>query len=352
LEYGQTVEQASEYARSAIESMRRLGIPANPNNFTVWFNYFTGAYPDLRRTIDILLDNKQEFTEARSTEIFHRFFTFDGEGCALNDASSKLATELANILKLLEDAGGSTENYGRALAAYSGQLASSHGGTDLKSVIGNLLNATRAMENQNRTLENRLSASSQEIDQLRQDLETMRREALTDALTGIANRKVFDAQLRKEAMEAMESGEDLSLLMIDIDHFKRFNDTYGHQTGDQVLKLLAATLTECTKHQDTAARYGGEEFAVILPRTRLAEAAAFADKLRQRIGSKTVMNRKTGEKLGRMTVSIGVGRYEFGEPLSQLIQRTDQALYAAKRNGRDQVLTQDAVKDSELMLGG
>ncbi|MBL4747863.1 MAG: GGDEF domain-containing protein, partial [Magnetovibrio sp.] len=155
-------------------------------------------------------------------------------------------------------------------------------------------------------------------------------------------------ELRSQAREAMESGENLCLLMLDIDHFKVFNDNYGHQTGDQVLKLLATTMTKAVKGNDIPARYGGEEFAVILPRTDLGEAIKVAENIRQRVSSKTLVNRTTKEDLGRLTVSIGVGQFNFGESLSDLISRADQALYKAKSSGRDRVMSQKELNDQAL----
>ena len=215
-------------------------------------------------------------------------------------------------------------------------------------MITNALNATRDMERQNKSLEEKFNASSVEINRLREDLETMRLEAMTDGLTGIANRKLFDAELRRCAIQAMEDGEPLCLLILDIDHFKKFNDTYGHQVGDQVLKLLAQTLTSSIKGQDLAARFGGEEFCVILPGTGLDNAIKVAEVIRNKVGKKQVLNRKTGESMGQVTVSVGVGEFRYGEPLSQLILRSDEAMYAAKRTGRNRVVSETMVDSKEL----
>jgi len=190
-------------------------------------------------------------------------------------------------------------------------------------------------------VEDELKNSLSEISELKDDLERMRREALTDGLTGIANRKLFDLELRKSSMNAMANGEELSLLMIDVDHFDRFNEHYGHQVGDQVLKLVAVTIAECIKGQDTAARYGGDEFSVILPRTNLENAQRLAEHICKRVSSKNVVNRSTGERLGKITMSVGVALFEYGEPVSQLLVRADRTLQEAIKNGYNQVLTQN-----------
>ena len=140
----------------------------------------------------------------------------------------------------------------------------------------------------------------------------------------------------------------MSLLIIDIDYFKKFNDTFGHQIGDQVLKLLAQTLTSSIKGQDLAARFGGEEFCVILPGTGVDNAVKLAEIIRNKVGKKQVKNRKTGESMGQITVSVGVAEFSYGEPLSQLILRADEAMYTAKRTGRNRVVSQSMVDSKEL----
>ena len=348
VEYPESLEKASGYARSVMSFMETRGIPANPNNFAVWFVYHSGRHPDLTRHLDALLEENEEFTEARNAEIFDTFFTFVHEGTAVSDATERMGTELANILAHLDSAGDDAAAYGSVLESITGKVAGSTSVTEFKALVADALSATRSMEGQTKDFQGKLDASSREITQLKQDLEDMRVEAMTDALTAIPNRKLFDIQLRQSANEAVKDEEELCLLMVDIDHFKKFNDTYGHQVGDQVLKLLGSTLTACIKGQDTAARYGGEEFAIILPRTSLKVALTVAENIRRAVGTKKVVNRTTGADLGTITVSIGAGRFEYGEPVSQLISRADEALYMAKRNGRNQVVSQDQVRDSVL----
>ncbi|MEE8393238.1 MAG: GGDEF domain-containing protein, partial [Rhodospirillales bacterium] len=202
-----SLEQAGEYARLALSMMEKKGIATNPNNFTIWFHYYSGKYPDLRRTLDILIGNDQEFTEVRNLELHEKFFTIDQEGAALDNATQKIEQELSKVLSYLDDAGDSTAAYGKVLESTSGKMAKVDG-TGLKLVIESALSATRAMEKENKKLENMLSDSSHEVIQLKEDLEDMRHEAMTDGLTGIANRKLFDIELKRAAMQAMENGED------------------------------------------------------------------------------------------------------------------------------------------------
>ena len=202
------------------------------------------------------------------------------------------------------------------------------------------MRATRDMEENNSKLEHSLKASKQEITQLQVNLEAVRNESLTDPLTSLANRKYFDQTLDKCMAQSAETGEPLTLLLTDIDHFKAFNDTFGHLTGDQVLRLVALAVKQNVKGQDVAARYGGEEFAVILPNTPLRSALTVAEHVRRAVMTKELMKRSTGEHLGRVTVSIGVASFQKGESAQSLIERADNCLYAAKRAGRNRVLSE------------
>ena len=170
------------------------------------------------------------------------------------------------------------------------------------------------------------------------------RDALTDTLTGIGNRKCFDQAIGQAITAAMETGDALSLIMADLDHFKKFNDTHGHQIGDQVLRLVGRTLVQCVKGQDTAARYGGEEFAIILPTTNILGGRAVAENIRGTVASKKVVRKDSGKALGEITLSLGVASYRPGEPIADLIRRADEALYIAKKDGRNRVNTERVLR--------
>jgi diguanylate cyclase len=183
-----------------------------------------------------------------------------------------------------------------------------------------------------------LTGAVERIQPLERSLDDMRQDAATDGLTRLANRRSFDTQVREIAGKAMNSGEPLMLLLIDIDHFKRVNDTWGHQTGDQVLRLVAATLASSARSSDFVARYGGEEFAVILPATGPDAAVAVAERVRRSFEGREIVARTSGKSIGSVTLSAGGALYDPGERLSDWIERTDQALYAAKKAGRNRVL--------------
>ena len=150
--------------------------------------------------------------------------------------------------------------------------------------------------------------------------------------------------MEKAIAEALETNEAMSLMLTDIDHFKTFNDNFGHLTGDQVLRLVAMSVKHNVKGKDTTARYGGEEFAVILPNTILRAAVTVAEHIRRAVMAKELMKRSTGEHLGRMTISIGVATLRKGDTGQSLIERADTCLYAAKRHGRNRVICRPTPK--------
>src|SRR5689334_9018648 len=241
-------------------------------------------------------------------------------------------------MRLLTDALGVSASYDASLSGASEQLSSAKDGEQVKAIVDSLMKSTREMRETNKALEDRLSLSKTEISNLQHSLEAIRAESLTDPLTGLGNRKYFDRSIEAAVQGALESGEPLSLLMFDIDHFKSFNDSYGHLTGDQVLRLVGMSLKQTIKGQDITARYGGEEFAVVLPNTALRQALTVADHIRRAVMSKELKKKSTGEILGRVTISVGVSMLKQGDDTDSLIERADACLYAAKRNGRNRVI--------------
>ncbi|MEO3434350.1 diguanylate cyclase [Inquilinus sp. CAU 1745] len=321
----------------AMSLMAANEVPPTPQNYSVWYAYAAGGESDLVRAIDILLSNDQGFSDERNADLHHRFFGQDREGETLRQASARIQEALEAVMAVITSADGRARRYGDDLAALTDDLEAVHDFRRLREVVDRLAAETQAMSDHNRRLGQELSDTSQKMDKMRRDLEAVRREAATDNLTGLPNRKSFDLMLRHAAAASMEGGAALSLLMVDIDCFKKFNDSYGHQTGDQVLKLVARVLRDSVKGRDTAARYGGEEFAIVLPDTAIEQAVVLAEQIRSRMASRSIVRRDTGKAMGSITLSIGAAQYHHGEGLSALIGRADAALYAAKDGGRNRV---------------
>jgi diguanylate cyclase len=247
---------------------------------------------------------------------------------------------IADMLGKLENSARDTADYKDTLSAATGELGGERSPADVRKLVDGLISATRAMEHRAKSLEGELQASSQQVSELRDKLADVRKESLTDQLTCIANRKAFDEAARSAMAAVADEDEEVALLLCDIDHFKNFNDTWGHQTGDQVLRLVAACLSENVKGRDTAARYGGEEFAVLLRGTSLEAATRVANQIRTTVEHKKLVKKSTGDVLGTITISIGVAEIGRGEAIDVVLRRADACLYGAKHNGRNLVINQ------------
>ena len=328
------------YAQEALSLMTKREIPAHPNNFTVWYHYFAETYPDLKQELDKVLASKGPISESSSAELYERFFTFNQDESQLSSAARKIETQLERLVNFIGDSQRGARTYGAALEGASKSLSSDLPIDDLEKLIDGIKSATGQMQKRNKMLEEKLSSSALELKDLRKELDDTKVEAMTDGLTGLFNRKTFDSSLRRITGEVSQGSHDLCLAMLDIDKFKKFNDTYGHQVGDQVIKLVASAMSSAIPRGAIAARYGGEEFALILPNMSAEEAVAIAKEVCDKIRRRPLINRATNESLGKVTISAGIAKMAVGEPIANLIGRADEALLKAKRDGRDQVVSE------------
>jgi diguanylate cyclase len=334
-------ERAQALARDALAWLGERNIPPAPENFTIAYSYLGSEHAALKRAIDGLIGGSGTFDPKVMSVLYQHYFGAPHNDRVIADMGEKISAELDSVLQMLDGASRDHSAYGRTLSKVSGDLGRGNlADTALKAMMDQVISSTRTMEARTKMLETQLQNSSHEVSELRERLEIVRRESLTDQLTGIPNRKAFDTELRQGIERAIESGESLSLMMCDIDHFKSFNDTWGHQTGDQVLRLIANCLCENVKGRDTAARYGGEEFAVILQQTKLRDAVRLAEDIRCKVESKKLVKRSTGNILGVITISMGVTQYDPDETAVDLVRRADACLYAAKRGGRNRVMSE------------
>jgi diguanylate cyclase len=342
-------ERTLTFAEIALDQIRALHQPASPRNFELWYQYATGYNQGLNRAINEALAQKGTLGEAELDSIYNTYISSTRVSDRIDNVGSRVIDEIKQIMAVIDVAAGSATSYSESLADATEKLAGANDREALRAVIERLVQGAKEMEVNNRKLEARLSASRQEIEQLQQNLDTVRTESLTDPLTTLSNRKYFDQSFAHSVADAKQKGEPLSLMLTDIDHFKSFNDRYGHLTGDQVLRLVALSVKQNVKGQDIAARYGGEEFAIALPNTVLRSAITVAEHIRRAVMTKELMKKSSGERLGRVTISIGIAALRADDTPQSLIERADTCLYAAKRNGRNRVICET---DPEAGAGG
>ena len=326
--------------QQALELLKRHGALPSPQNYELWFAYATQRNEALVQALDLAV-KEGKASDPEHARVLHARFFGQGSSEAYEAVGNQLNAEVMKLAEAFERAGTDTAAFGKTLRTAGDELEGKE--PDIKTILQRVTAATRAIETRNKSLETQLQSSLNEVDGLRLRMETVRKESLSDALTGLANRRCFDDRMREAAAEARSQAKPLCVVMGDVDHFKRFNDTYGHAVGDQVLRLVGQCFKTNVKGRDTAARYGGEEFVVILPETALANAAIVADDIRKSVETKKIVKRSSGETLGSITLSLGVAQFVPGEDIADLINRADACLYAAKRAGRNRVMTEGEV---------
>ncbi|MBV8700203.1 GGDEF domain-containing protein [Bradyrhizobium sp.] len=331
-------ERTMAFAQVALGQIRSLRQNATPRNYEIWYVYATGYNPPLNKVVNETLARSGRLTDTDLEQIYESYLSQIKSPDRIDKVGAQVVGEIDDVMGILSEALGMSSNYDATLNGASQRLSGAQTLDQVKAIIETVGKSTRQMLDTNKVLEERLATSKSEISNLQHSLEAIRAESLTDPLTGLGNRKYFDGMIEMAVQTSLASNEPLSLLMFDIDHFKSFNDSYGHLTGDQVLRLVGQSLTQIMREQDITARYGGEEFAVVLPNTALRHALSLADQLRRTVMAKELKKKSTGEILGRVTISVGVSLLRPDDDTDALIERADACLYAAKRAGRNRVI--------------
>ena len=314
--------------------IEECGLNATPENYQLFHAYVFDQKPALTKELGTLLKTKAVDQDACS-RLHAKYFGDTELANKTLEAGGKISAEMEAILRMLAAAERSAAEYGKTLSGASDILEAPGDSKALKAMVDTLLQATAKMQRRTQELENKLNSTTAEVNALRNNLEQVRAEAMTDALTGIANRKRFDECMRRMCEDAEANGQPLSLVLCDIDNFKRFNDTWGHQTGDQIIRFVASCLQRHTAKHHLVARYGGEEFAIIMPDTEAADGLEIADTIRAVVESKKLLRKSTNEDLGTVTISLGVAGFSENDQVEDLIEHADSALYSSKHAGRN-----------------
>ena len=332
----QKLHDSAERLRLAVPLMTRYGIPATPENYAVWFHYVSGDRPALKSHLDQLLEQQVKFDDTLNERLYNEFAAECNIG-ELEQIRQLVRTTLDDTSEALNSTGSEAERFGNVLERFDSGCLKAESIDDVYSLLTEVLEETRQMKSSMQSIKSDFDAKSAEMEQLRRELEEVRQQASSDPLTGLSNRATF-FDLLKACHEADADGiHTHCVVMLDIDHFKRVNDTFGHLVGDKVIRFVAEVLQNLVKGQDTAARYGGEEFALLLPDTALDGALALCNNIRRRIEETNLVRSGTRESLGTITISGGVAQFRAGEEHRELLQRADRALYRSKANGRNQV---------------
>lgn len=340
MKFSEDSGQAASFVRQAIPAMVKHNIVPNPLNYTLWYSYFSNAFPDLNKELEQAIERYGTCPQKVSENLFLQHINkLDSEGeDQLENFQHAFSHLVNNLSDSLDQTAKETTSYSAALKTNITELDNHEVDGEVGVVINELSANANAICDANDVFQNQLSAAQTEINALRSELEKSRKDANTDPLTGLCNRRVFES-IYREFTEKNENKDELTLIIMDIDKFKVFNDTHGHLMGDQILKFVGALLLKECPDKVIPVRFGGEEFAMLCPHKSLDTGKSIAENIRVKLASIPFTNQKTGKKIPPVTASFGVALRNGPETLPEIIERADQALYAAKDGGRNQVQT-------------
>lgn len=336
MRYTEPKERSAELLRLALAHMGKHSAAYNPLTFTLWYEYAAGNNARLTAAVDALVARPAAVDDAQVLALCKQH-VFPANEESLESVRSSLEQLMQGVVRSAHETSRHAGDYGAKLSELNDVLATQDAGL-IQPQVDDVLAGTQRMRESVEQLRSQVEASRDEVTRLRTALDRARGEAMLDPLTGVLNRRGFEQHLQAMLADHPGDGSTHVLVMLDIDHFKKVNDTHGHLIGDRVIQGLGEILRATAKAPHaTAARYGGEEFAILLPRTSLAASQQLTEAVRARTKALKIRNRQTQEVLVTVTVSGGVAAWKPGEAANDLIARADAALYASKQGGRDRI---------------
>ena len=332
--YTQDKAASAEILRLLLQKMAAHPAAFTPFTYALWYEFITGINPPLSKAVNVLLDDKRPIDDDTVHQLYAEHIA-DGDIEAEQAFKHNMQKVLENLAKFTEATDDEAGKFNAGLQKHGEKLSQGLDAESLQGLVGEIAQETRIMRSSVDSLQDKLQESKGEVERLQQELMNARSEALLDPLTGVFNRRGFEAQMRNLAANPEMQGKQVSFLMLDIDFFKKINDTYGHLFGDKVIRVIAEVLKAQVKGQDSVARLGGEEFAVILPDTPLQGARTVAEHIRQLIERGKIRRLDKDESVGGITISAGIAACDVGADWLATLGYADEALYASKQGGRN-----------------
>lgn len=324
-------------AGRAFEQIQQYQTPPLPSTYSLWYSYVSGENSELVACVDDVLSKNDTLSLYEICEISSSYSPSESAESAQQEIGKEIENEISNVLGLIEDSVKNNDSLGAALEGVEEVLPGTSATGELQSAVAALITENRRMVGSARDLNDGLRESQKQIERLNRELEEVQNQSLLDPLTRVANRRAFERCIQSELSQVEEHGGDLCLVLADIDHFKRVNDTFGHPAGDHVLQEFAQIVQRHVKGQDMVARYGGEEFAVVLPKTDIFAALNLMVRVKQDIERTQFSFGDPPLSLGYLTASFGISAFKPGSDAADLISRADTKLYEAKNAGRNAV---------------
>ena len=320
--------------------LKAHGLEATPGTVAAGLEYVSGRNTELRDLIDTRVARQEPVTTAWLNGVC--FDLLHNPGDQIDQIFNQMARNLAHFSKTTRTAQRATREYNAVLSSHVRELG--HGAKDGtqgssrgEQRIMQLATVLAAMVERTGRLEDELAKSQKQALTLKKNLDTLQRKANLDHLTGLPNRRAFERLYADQVEAARVSGESLCVAFCDVDHFKRINDTHGHEAGDRVLRAIARKLDALTDEHCHVARHGGEEFVLLFRNTTVSDACAMLDQTREELAARRMVNRRNDEPIGYVTISAGVASVLDYDCPRAALEAADKALYAAKSSGRNQV---------------
>lgn len=329
-------KQATEYLRQVVPMLSKHHLAPTPINYSIFYSYLSGTSQALNGVIESIISEKKPFSLVIMLELYEKYIN----GGASLEQQEKIQHSLEKVMseasEEIQHVNSGAGEFDSAINKHTETLLSTTDPDATALVLKQIMQDTREMVESNRATQTRMQETNAEIIKMKAELDEVRASAEKDSLTGLKNRGAFDKTISDTVQS--QNKNDTALIMLDIDHFKRVNDNFGHLVGDRVIRYVSALLTQIIGKEHHIARYGGEEFAVILTGQPLDNVKKLTEKIRIAMGNSKLQRKDSGETLGKVTLSAGIALLKAGDDIDALIDRADKALYKAKETGRNKVV--------------
>lgn len=329
-----------EFSHKVMDLLYKHSNPPDPIAYSVWFAYVADKSDALKRQITQLLACSGKISRADIVQLYRAHIEDGHKEARSQNLGLELENNLNNVSDIIEKSVDQNRDFDQTLRETSADIDTVETPIQLKQIVTRVAAENMEMSRLTSDISQELLKTQDHIITLNKKLEDLQNLSLRDPLTSVANRRAFEIRLQEEVEKAKTSKQPLSLAIADIDHFKRVNDTLGHQVGDQVIKKYAEFLDENTSEEAMIARYGGEEFAIILSNTSFIDAHNLMIDLSHRFTTMKFLSDVQHNALGPITASIGLTRFKPDRTTSDLVAIADKQLYTAKEAGRNCVKTE------------
>jgi diguanylate cyclase len=335
-----TGEQARSalLAHRAIALIKALKLPATPRVYELCYAYATGEYPSLNTVINDLLHRRIAIGDATIKQIGAKYMPHRQDRERIDQVGMRVKQVIGEVLTALGTIINAEGDFSSDLGEAEARLAAAKSRQALIDEIRSMMESAKRLGDEQRWLEQSLNTSVDEISELRDQLQKIRAGNVTDPITGLPNRMSFERSLEKAMTEWEDHSTSGCLVLCDLDDFKKFNDAWGHLTGDQVLCLVATELRQKVVKTGVVARLGGAQFAITLPGAQIEVARAVADQIRCAVMSRDITMRSTNQRLGRISLSFGIATAHTNETPAMLLMRAQTCLRQSKDRGRNRVV--------------